>query len=168
MEDVVGLFKESMGRLAAGVTLVTTEIDGRPWGLTVSACCSISMEPPLLLISLFTKAASTEAIMKQQHFGVSLLSEDQIAVANAGSKPGVPKYFEDFVDSDSIGKTHRVKGASAHIHCKVDQVVVAGDHTLFIGLVEHVHIAELKQPLLYFHRQFGSFLPARLEQPASK
>ncbi len=157
MEQAIELFKESMGRLATGVTVVTTEVDERPWGVTVSACCSISMSPPLLLISLFTNNASTDAIIKQQRFGVSILSDDQVTVAKAGAKPGVPKFFEEFVDFDSIGKTYRVKEALAHIHCKVDNVVVAGDHTIFIGLVEHVTMGEFKQPLLHFHRQFGSF-----------
>lgn len=157
MEQVTELFKESMGRLSAGVTVVTTEIDGRPWGLTVSACCSISMSPPLLLVSLFTNNASSVAIKEQQRFGVSLLSNNQIEVAKAGSKPGTPKFFEEFTDFDPNGKTHMVKDALTHIHCKVDQVVEAGDHTIFIGLVEHVTMGELKDPLLYFHRQFGSF-----------
>ncbi|MDQ0219863.1 flavin reductase [Peribacillus cavernae] len=158
MSEVTDLFKESMGRLATGVTVVTSEVDGRPWGVTVSACCSISMEPPLLLISLFTKNASTEAIMEQQRFGVSILSNDQTNVAKAGAKPGTAKFFEEFTDFDHDGKTHRVKDALTHVHCKVDNVVVAGDHTIFIGLVEHVTVSEMKQPLLHFHRQFGSFI----------
>ncbi|RFU66619.1 flavin reductase family protein [Peribacillus glennii] len=157
MKQVTDLFKESMGRLATGVTVVTAEVDGRPWGTTVSACCSISMEPPLLMISLFTKNVSTEAIKKQQRFGVSILSNDQTDIAKAGAKPGTPKFFEDFVDFDPTGKTHMVKDALAHVHCKVDNIVVAGDHTIFIGLVEHVTMGEFKQPLLHFHRQFGSF-----------
>ncbi|WP_046178127.1 flavin reductase family protein [Domibacillus tundrae] len=157
MQQVSELFKEAMGRLAAGVTLVTTEIEGRPWGLTVSACCSVSMEPPLLLVSLLTKNASTEAIKKQRRFGVSLLASDQTAAAKAGAKAGAPKFFEEFVESDPIGKTYVVKDALAHVHCQVENVVEAGDHTIFIGLVEHVTAGDLKQPLLYFHRQFGSF-----------
>ncbi|MDQ0217395.1 flavin reductase [Peribacillus cavernae] len=157
MQQVIELFKEAMGRLATGVTVVTSEVDGRPWGVTVSACCSISMDPPLLLISLFTKNASTEAIKEQQRFGVSILSKDQTKVAKAGAKPGTPKFFEEFTDFDHDGKTHMVKDALTHIHCKVDNVVAAGDHTIFIGLVEHVTIGEFTQPLLHFHRQFGIF-----------
>ncbi|PLR80579.1 hypothetical protein CVD25_18710 [Bacillus canaveralius] len=157
MQEVMEKFKESMGRLAAGVTVVTTEVDGRPWGTTVSACCSISMDPPMLMVSLFTKNASTEAIKEQQQFGVSILSDEQTSIAKAGAKPGAPKFFEDFVERDSAEKTYIVKNALAHVHCKVDKTVVAGDHTIFIGLVENVNLGEFKQPLLYFHREFGSF-----------
>lgn len=157
MQQVTDLFKESMGRLATGVTVVTSEVDGRPWGTTVSACCSISIEPPLILVSLFTKNVSTESIIKSQRFGVSILAKGQIEEAMAGAKSGAPKFFEDFVLNDSIGKTYIVKDTLAHVHCKVDNMIVAGDHTIFIGLVEHVTLGEYTQPLLHFHRQFGSF-----------
>ncbi|MFD1708269.1 flavin reductase family protein [Siminovitchia sediminis] len=157
MQEVAELFKESMGRLATGVTVVTTEIDGRPWGMTVSACCSISMEPPLILVSLFTKNSGTKAIKDMQKFGVSILSNDQSEIAKAGAKPGAPKFFEDFVEVDSGKETYMVKDAMAHIHCKVDNTVIAGDHTIFIGLVEDVTIGDFSQPLLHFYRQFGTF-----------
>ncbi|WP_199880559.1 flavin reductase family protein [Bacillus massiliglaciei] len=156
MNEVKDRFLESMGRLATGVTIVMTEIEGRPWGLTVSACCSISMEPPLILVSLATKAASTQAIVHNNRFSVSVLAEDQAEVAISGSRAGVPKFFEDFAESkDNIH--YEVKNALANIHCKVENIVVAGDHTIFIGLVEHVELGESKSPLLHFNRQFGEF-----------
>lgn len=159
MDKVMKSFKESMGHLATGVTIVTTEVDDRPWGITVSACCSISMDPPLLLVSLFTKNTSTESIKNQHRFGVSILTNNQVEIARAGSKPGTPKFFEEFIDYDSdIDDTYPVKNALAHIHCKVENTIVAGDHTIFIGLVEDVHIGETSPPLLYYQRQFGDFI----------
>ncbi|MEE3956052.1 flavin reductase family protein [Peribacillus frigoritolerans] len=156
MNEVKDRFRESMGRLATGVTIVMTEIDGRPWGLTVSACCSISMEPPLILVSLATKAASTQVIINNNRFSVSVLAEDQVEVAKSGAKAGAPKFFEDFVESkDNIN--YDVTNALANIHCKVENVVTAGDHTIFIGLVENVELGESKSPLLHFNRQFGEF-----------
>ncbi|PLT35949.1 flavin reductase family protein [Bacillus sp. V5-8f] len=156
MSDVKDKFRESMSQLAAGVTIVMTEIDGRPWGLTVSACCSISMEPPLIMVSLATNSASTQAIIDNDRFSVSLLAADQIEVAKAGAKAGAPKFFEDFVDTESEGH-YEVKNTLANIHCKVDQVIPAGDHTMFIGLVENVVLGDSGAPLVYFHRQFGEF-----------
>jgi flavin reductase ActVB len=156
MSEVRDNFRESMGRLASGVSIVMTEIDNRPWGLTVSACCSISMDPPLILVSLATKAASTQAIIDHNRFSVGILAEDQIQPAKAGSAPGTPKFFEEYVESAG-NFNYSVKGALASIHCKVDQVVIAGDHTLFIGLVENVDLGEFTPPLLHFSRQFGEF-----------
>jgi flavin reductase ActVB len=156
MDEIKDKFRESMGRLATGVTIVMTEIEGRPWGLTVSACCSLSMEPPLILISLATKAASTQAIINNERFSVSVLAEDQIEVAKSGAKAGAPKFFEEFVESKG-NFNYNVKNALANIHCRVEQTVTAGDHTIFIGFVENVVLGEAKSPLLHFNRQFGEF-----------
>jgi flavin reductase ActVB len=158
MSEVRDNFRESMSRLASGVTIVMTEIDNRPWGLTVSACCSVSMDPPLILVSLATKAASTLAIIDHNRFSVGILAEDQLQPAKAGAAAGTPKFFEDYAENRG-NHNYKVKNALASIHCKVDQVVVAGDHTLFIGLVENVELSESKPPLLHFSRQFGKFHP---------
>lgn len=156
MNKLQDRFRQSMGRLATGVTIVMTEMDGRPWGLTVSACCSLSMEPPLILVSLSTKVASTQAIIKHNRFSVGVLAEDQVQVAKAGATPGTPKFFEEF--TESVGNfNYNVKNALSNIHCKVDKAIVAGDHTIFIGAVEEVVLGEIKSPLLYFSRQFGGF-----------
>ncbi len=114
------------------------------------------MEPPLILISLATKAASTQAIINNDRFSVSVLAEDQVEVAKTGAKPGVPKFFEDFVETED-GFNHNVKNALASIHCKVEQTIEAGDHTIFIGLVEDVILGQSKSPLLHYNRQFGVF-----------
>jgi flavin reductase (DIM6/NTAB) family NADH-FMN oxidoreductase RutF len=50
--DVGSAFREAMSLLAAAVVMVTTRIDGRPWSLTISSCCSVSVAPPMILISL--------------------------------------------------------------------------------------------------------------------
>jgi flavin reductase ActVB len=122
----------------------------------VSACCSISMDPPLILVSLATKAASTQVIIDHDRFSVGILAEDQLQPAKAGAAAGVPKFFEEY--AENVGNhNYKIKNALASIHCKVDQVVVAGDHTLFIGLVENVELSESKPPLLHFNRQFGEF-----------
>ncbi|MCL6445301.1 MAG: flavin reductase family protein [Alicyclobacillus sp.] len=153
MTAVMESFKEAMGRLASGVSVVTTEVDGRPWGLTVSACCSISMAPPLILVSLATNTVSARAILEQGKFGVSILAEDQLDVGRAGSKAGAPKFFDEYVEQHEFS-VYGVENALAQICCTVYQSVVAGDHTIFLGNVESVKLGEFRQPLLYFNRSF--------------
>jgi flavin reductase ActVB len=157
LENTSNLFRESMGRLASGVSIVTTEFNGRPWGLTISACTSISMEPPLLMISLANTTVSAEAIRKNEHFDVSVLNQDQLDVAKYGSQRGMSKYFEDYIDMENSDHGYIIKNALANIHCRVENMVVAGDHTIFIGLVKNVVLGEFKDPLLYYYRSFGSF-----------
>ncbi len=58
-DAVLDGFRTAMSQLAAGVVMVTCHVGGKPWGLTVSACCSVSMSPPLMLVSLGSATTST-------------------------------------------------------------------------------------------------------------
>jgi flavin reductase ActVB len=152
---VVDDFKVAMSRLAAGVVMVTCHVDGKPWGLTVSACCSVSMEPPLLLVSLGSTTASAHAITETGSFGVSLLGEELLGVAQFGAARGQPKFLDEFCRvGDHDAKSPVVAGALAAIDCAVEQVVPAGDHTIFIGAVTDVLAREGDQPLVYYSRTF--------------
>ncbi len=158
--EVAAGFREAMGRLATGVVMVTCHVDGKPWGLTVSACCSVSVAPPLILVSLSEQTASAHAITVDGRFGVSILGEELIEVARFGSAKGQPKFVDDFVRGDGDGAgdsaTPAVARALAHIDCAVVQSVRAGDHVIFIGSVANV-IAHLgDRPLVYYDRAYHS------------
>ncbi|MEA2365180.1 MAG: 4-nitrophenol 2-monooxygenase / 4-nitrocatechol 4-monooxygenase, reductase component [Thermoleophilaceae bacterium] len=151
-------FREAMSLLATGVVLVTTHVDGRPWGTTVSACCSVSMEPPLLLVSLARESASAQAITAEGRFGVCILGGHLLEVARFGSAPGQPKFIESFCKTDdSKGqqlKSPVIAGAPAHVDCRVERRIEAGDHILFLGEVEAVAVSGNIGPLVYFARGF--------------
>lgn len=151
-------FRTAMGELATGVVMVTCEVDGDPWGLTVSACCSVSLEPPLLLVSLGESTASARAITTDGAFGVSVLGESLIDVARFGSAKGQPKFVHGFCEGDSndpgVSRTPVVANAIAHVDCAVEQRLVAGDHVLFIGHVLNVVRHEGDRPLVYYSRGY--------------
>lgn len=157
MENLKDLFRESMSQLASGVSIVTTELEGRPWGLTISACSSISMEPPLIMISLASNTASAKSIVKQNKFGVNILGSDQTDIAKAGAAQGKAKYFEDSTYLDVESGTYVVRKALSHVSCEVHDTVIAGDHTIFIGAVKKVLNNGSNLPLLFYDRKFGSF-----------
>lgn len=158
--DTVGvpaLFREAMARLAAAPVLVTCVVDGRPWGLTVSACCSVSAEPPLLLVSIGAQTASARTIAADRRFGVHLLGEQMIDVARLGSAAGQAKFCDHFCDPDDghRGGIPLVQNALAQFECSVDRQIEAGDHIIFIGAVEQVAISPTDDPpLLYFNRSY--------------
>ena len=148
-------FRDAMSRLAAGVVMVTCHIDGKPWGLTVSACCSVSMEPPLLLVSLGTATASTHAIAESGYFGVSILGETLVDVARFGSVRGHPKYMDEYCRKEHCpSRSPVVADSLAHVDCSVEYRVPAGDHVLYIGRVQSVMLTEQERPLVYFSRSF--------------
>jgi flavin reductase (DIM6/NTAB) family NADH-FMN oxidoreductase RutF len=155
-EPVLTAFRTAMSQLAAGVVMVTCQVGGKPWGLTVSACCSVSMSPPLLLVSLGAGTTSVRAIQAGGEFGVSLLGQELIDVARFGSAPGRPKFVEDFCRSDSHDSgSPAVAGALAHVDCLLEREVPAGDHVLLIGQVRSVVLAEVRDgPLVYHSRSY--------------
>jgi flavin reductase ActVB len=151
-------FKAAMRMLAAGVVMVTTHVEGRLWGLTISACCSLSASPPRLLISLSHSASGRPAIIESGRFGVSILRADQRDLAGLGAVPGGPKYVDAFCESATTGST-MLAGALYHLDCSVDRIFEVGDHTLIIGAVETVTPGGMpargsRGPLLYFDCTF--------------
>jgi flavin reductase ActVB len=152
--------REAMTRLTGGVVVLTTWISGRPWGLTVSSCCSLSMDPPLLLACLGNQSATTKAVLEQGCFGVNVIGADQIEMARRGAVPGVPKFIDDLVRAESHMGSPVIKGSLASIHCELYNALVVGDHTIAIGRVGDVELGQLRDPLLYFHRTFRSLRAA--------
>jgi flavin reductase (DIM6/NTAB) family NADH-FMN oxidoreductase RutF len=82
-------FKAAMRVLAAGVVMVTSRRDGRPWGLTISSCCSLTLDPPQMLVSLGSATVSCRSILEQRRFGISILAARQKELAQLGAAVGV-------------------------------------------------------------------------------
>ncbi len=153
-------FKAAMRVLAAGVVMVTADKDGELFGLTVSACCSISAAPPQVLISLAETASCLPVVLETGRFGLSILRSEQKPLAELGAVPGGPKNVKAFSETADRSGT-AIAGALAHLHCSVAQVFRASDHVLIIGNVEHAISAPAEEldepgPLLYFNRTFYS------------
>jgi len=154
-------FADAMSRFATGVVLVTCWIDGRPWGMTVSAFASVSAEPPTILVSLASASASAQAITDEQRFGVSILERGQIAAARHGSLPGASKFIERFVERGGAGTAlPAVAGALAHLDCEVIELHEVADHTVFFGRVRSVRLGSAGEPLVYADRAYRALTPA--------
>jgi flavin reductase (DIM6/NTAB) family NADH-FMN oxidoreductase RutF len=153
-------FKAAMRVLASGVVMVTARVGDRLWGLTISACCSISAAPPQVLISLANNASCLPAVLETERFGLSILRRGQRPLAQLGAVPGGPKYVDAFREEREPGlRTTMIAGALAHLDCSVARIFEVSDHTLVIGNVEHAVAPpedELDDPgpLLYFDRTF--------------
>ena len=149
-------FKAAMRSLAAGVVMVVAQRDDRLWGLTISACCSISANPPQVLISLADDASCRGAILDTGRFGLSVLRDDQKHLAELGAVPDAPKYVDAFCeDTGSDRRTAMIAGALVHLDCSVARVFEVSDHTILIGDVQGVVTpAGAGAPLLYYDRTF--------------
>ena len=147
-------FAEAMSTLASGVVVVTSRRDGRPWGSTVTAFASVSADPPTVLVSLCTNGSAGRAIAATRQFGVSILAEEQLAVALYASAPGKPKFLEAFAEPDASSATPVVAGALAHLDCDVVETVDVADHTIFFGRVRAASATDAGAPLVYHRRRY--------------
>ena len=145
----------AMGAAVTGVTIVTTIQDGRPAGRTVSAMCSISAEPPLLLVAIRTGSPLVAAIAARGAFAVNVLADHQAELAESFAGGGARPYA--FADGDwwplAGAAPPLLHGAAARFRCEVASTQLAGTHTLVIGAVTRAERGAAT-PLAYTRRGY--------------
>jgi flavin reductase (DIM6/NTAB) family NADH-FMN oxidoreductase RutF len=148
-----GDFRRLLGHFATGVTVVTTcDADARPTGLTVSAFASLSLEPPLVLICVDHKSQTYPALRERGHFVVNVLTAGQEEVSRRFASTRLDKFDGIPYRLSELGLP-LLETALAHIECVTVSTHVEGDHTIFVGRVEHATVAA-GEPLLYFRGQY--------------
>jgi flavin reductase (DIM6/NTAB) family NADH-FMN oxidoreductase RutF len=148
---VLDAFRETLSRVPGPVTVVTTLADGRPHGTTVSAFCSLSADPPLVLVSLDRSSDLLELLRETGRFAVNLLAAGQEAIGLACARTG-PEKFDDVPWHDACGLP-RVEGAAAWLACDIRELLPGGDHVIVVGLVTACETREA-EALVYRRRRF--------------
>ncbi|MEU9706288.1 flavin reductase family protein [Streptomyces sp. NPDC047981] len=148
--------REVLGHFASGITVVAAlDGDGRPAGLAVQSFASLSLEPPLVLLCVAKTSTSWPAVRAAEHFGISILAEDQRAVCAALGRPGPDKFAGvDWTVSED-GAVH-IEGALATLHCAVHAVHEAGDHDVVTARVLALEAREDGAPLLYYLSDYAT------------
>ncbi|EFL33034.1 pyrimidine utilization flavin reductase F [Streptomyces viridochromogenes DSM 40736] len=163
-------FRAAMSRLASGVVLVTAReapLDpddpgapsGEDVGMTATAFMSVSLDPPLVLVSLREGSRMDDLLDEQPLWGVSVLSESQRHIAGRFAMKGrvsdrllfadIPYVRGEYTDAPLVG------GALAVLECRTEQRVAAGDHTLVIGRVLTARVPSADGgPLTYFRGRY--------------
>ena len=141
-------FKLAMSHFASGVTVVTTEQEGTPYGMTVSAFSSLSLHPPLVLICVEKSVRCHEAIVTAGKFGVSFLSGTQADVSNRFASRSEDKFSGVATHRGTTG-VPLIDGAITTLECTLREQLPGGDHSVFVGEVVAIETAE-GAPLVYF------------------
>ncbi len=165
-------FRQTMGRFATGITVVTmlgsepegllgpTPADVLPegmddaaqamsnhtYGLTVNAFMSVSLDPPLVAVSIDKNARAHATLLKAERFGISMLARDQQHLSDLFAGRPVKQRGDPYEEFASFPV---VEGALAHIVCRSYQAVEMGDHTIFVGEVEALRARD-GEPLLFY------------------
>jgi flavin reductase (DIM6/NTAB) family NADH-FMN oxidoreductase RutF len=126
--------RDAFGCFMTGVTVVTTVQDGRPLGFTANSFSSVSLDPPLLLVSIANRSANLSAFTTGAGFAINILSEGQKDLSARFARP-VDDRFADLYWRHGPAGNPVLAGVSAWFDCRLDQAVPAGDHTILIGRI---------------------------------
>jgi flavin reductase (DIM6/NTAB) family NADH-FMN oxidoreductase RutF len=155
-------YRAVLGRFVTGITVVTTmdEVAGapQPFGTTVNAFNSVSLEPPLVLITIGRDRSIHPVIARTRRFVVNILAEDGQSLSDcfAGAPSVIPR--EAFCGAsyrlDASGQP-LLDDALAWISCDLERTIEAGDHTIYLGRVVGLDASDRADwPLLYFTRRY--------------
>lgn len=148
--------RAAMRAWTSGVAIVTAAFGGHEHGMTVSSFTSISLDPPLIVISLQKTSRTREMVTQAGSFGVTILAADQQELSERfANRPAGTDHGLDGLETEKLATgAPFIKGGLAWLDCRVSQMVPVGMNTLFIGEVVAVHVDERSAPLIYHHRTY--------------
>lgn len=150
-------FRQALAQFASGVTVVATlDAEERPQGLTVSAFCSVSLDPPLVLVCVDNRSETHAGFVRSRLFGVSVLAEHQQDISQRFATLGPDKNLFPFVPGQSGAPL--VPGALAQLECRLHAAHEAGDHRIYVGEVVRVEV-QPGRPLLYHATGYRRLAP---------
>lgn len=152
----VDQYKLGMRSLAHAVSVITAAHGGRRYGMTATAVCSATAEPPTVLVCLNKGSATHTGVTRSKAFCVNLLRADDSDISNlfSGAQSGEKRFDAREWSRLSTGSPVLVD-ALVSFDCRVVKKLVHGSHTLFLGQVEQVVFGKKGKPLLYAEGQYA-------------
>jgi flavin reductase (DIM6/NTAB) family NADH-FMN oxidoreductase RutF len=155
-QDPAAAFRRTLGMFATGVTVITTKDDDQVHGMTANAFMSVSLRPPLVLISVDRRAKMHALLNEGRRYGISVLADEQRALSDRFAGRTSSDGPEE-VEFELVHETPLVRGALAHLVARVVRSYWGGDHSLFVGQVEYARYGE-GQPLLFHGGRYEHLL----------
>lgn len=150
-------YRNLIGRFATGVTVVTTNVDGRLHGMTANAVCSLSLEPLQLLVCVDRKSHCYQQMLRAEALGLSILAADQEEISNRFAVSSEP------TEGDLPGVEYRLgslgapllEDALVHLECRVADRLAGGDHIIVVGDVVAGAVVRDAPPLLFYRGRYA-------------
>ena len=148
--------RKVMRNWATGITIVTAAHEGIQHGMTVSSFTSLSLEPPLVSVSLYNTSRTKSLVTDAGHFGVTILTVDQQEISDrfAGRIPDTEDRLAGLATETLTTGAPFISGGLAFIDCRLTQSIDLGTNTLFIGEILDVRCLESGTPLIYFDQRY--------------
>ena len=155
-------FRNTMGRFATGVTVVTVKVGDQRRGMTANAVTSLSLHPPMLLVCVDKSASMHPLFQVADSFAVNILAADQKALSDFFARHSdAPEVLGGFPYREGVTGSPLVEGALASVECHVSERIEGGDHIIVIGSVQAIHNARPEDdPLLFFSGKYRAIAEA--------
>ena len=154
-------YRDAMSEVPTSVNVVTTIFEGQRFGFTASAVCSVSDDPPTLLVCLNRASSSFRAFAGATHFCVNTLAPDQITIAeNFGGKRSGGERFAEGNWTQGMGGLPVLEGAVAHFECQLTQSLDIATHRVLFGKTLAADRGRTDDALIYHQRRFIRVDPA--------
>ena len=154
-------FRSVMGRFASGVTIVTTnDTEKQPWGMTVSAFSSLSLDPPLALVCIDSRSSCLDTMRRAGCFAVNILSAGQQDVSTRFATNTEDRFAEIQWQPGGAMGCPILDGCAASMECELHEVLPGGDHQIVLGKLVDAHVTDA-QPLLYWSGDYANLVRNR-------
>lgn len=153
------LYRQTCARFATGITVVTVVDEaGRPHGMTVNSFSSVSLDPPLVLVSIDLRNAILGHFLSSEFFAINILAEHQEHLSRQFSSTSENRFINiDWHPGEF--DVPILDGVLAHLECSVAQTFETGDHTVLVGEVRVASFTE-GRPLAYFNSSYRNLREA--------
>ncbi len=149
-------FKQALASWASGVTIITSRHADHVHGMTVSAFCSVSLSPPLVMVCLDKASNTLELVEAAKVFSVNVLAQGQEELSyRFASKEYEDVRFEGLDCEPGVNGCPHIPGAVSTMDCRVVDTLDAGDHVIYIGEVDAAQFSE-RPPLVYLRAAYRS------------
>jgi flavin reductase (DIM6/NTAB) family NADH-FMN oxidoreductase RutF len=151
-----------------GVSAVTTNLEDGPTGITVGSFTSVSLDPPLVLMSIAKGSVLHDIFRNARTYAINFLADDQKSISDRfAGRTQVSDRFEGIGFTRGVTGSPIIDGARAVIECKSWQVYDGGDHSILVGEVVSAKTLNSKRPLVYYSQQYTTTEPTGpTEHPA--
>lgn len=139
-------FRNSCGKFATGIVIITTEHDGIVHGMTANGFMSISLDPTLVLISIDNNKKMNALLKSSKKYAISILAHHQEQWSRHFAGAPQEDFAVDFLDFNGVKV---IPGAAAYFEASVVSMHQEGDHTLFVGHVNHFESND-QDPILFY------------------
>ena len=164
MDQTRQQFREAMARLGAAVNVVTTDGPAGRTGFTASAVCSVTDDPPTLLVCMNRSSGNNAVFKANGVLCVNVLAARQQDLANAFAGLTAlsgPERFDEASWSVLATGAPLLAGAVAAVDCEVEEVLEKGTHSVMFGAVRAVRLGEPGSALIWWARDYRE-----IESPA--